>query len=136
MLCAAQYFGSSATALRVMRDRRLAPAERAIRFRDAAVLGGDAVVRGDRLSDQIDRLFGPAGLQRDHPEEMQAVELARVGVEDAAIELLGFLQLSGLVTPERELVQSVDPRAVRRLARHPVTTGVSGRAPHSDQEPS
>ena len=51
---------------------------------------------------------GPAALQRDHAEEMQAVDLARIGFQDAAIELLGFRQLPGVVAPERKLIQSVD----------------------------
>ena len=45
---------------------------------------------------------------RDHAEDMQAVDLARIGFQDAAIELLGFRQLPGVVTPERKLIQSVD----------------------------
>ena len=39
-------------------------------------------------------------------------ELARIGLQDAAIELLGFAQLSCLVAPECELEQPVDPLAL------------------------
>ena len=107
--------------------------ERAVGLGDAGVMRRDLVVRGDGLADQIDRLFRPAVLQRDHAEIVEAVELARVGLQDAAVKLFGLAQLPGLMTPERKLEQSVDPR---RFGRHPFTTGVSGRAPHSDHEPS
>ena len=43
------------------------------------------------------------------PRIIEAVELARIGLQNAAIKLLGLAQLPGLMTAERELEQSVDP---------------------------
>src|SRR5690349_14576462 len=96
--------------LAIMRDGVVALAERAIGLGDAGVMRRNLVVRRDGLADQVDRLFRTAVLQRDHAEIVEAIELARVGLQDAAIKLLGLAQLTGLMTAERKLEQSVDPR--------------------------
>ncbi len=100
--------------LAAMRDRLVRLAKRAISLRDRAVIGGDAVVRVDRLLRSARPPAPACGLQRDHAEEVQAIELARIDFEDAAVELLGLAELAVLMTPERKLKKAVDPRGVAR----------------------
>ena len=120
--------------LAVMHKGTVEFSDPAVGFRDAGVIGRDLVVCRNCLTDEIDRRFRLALLQRDHAEVMEAIELPRIGRKDAAVQFLGLAQLAGLMAAERKLEQSVDPR--RFAGRHPFTTGVSGRAPHSDHEPS
>ena len=94
--------------LRPQRDRPavmcggfVQPSERPIGEADIVMKVRHALVQRQRLADQVDRHVAAPGLMREHPEQMQRVDVLRVGRDRPAVLLLGLLDAPGLVRAQR-----------------------------------
>ena len=82
--------------------------ERSPRQRDVVVIVGVTIVGGDSLTDQFDGGARIAALQRNQPEIVQAVGVARNELEDLAIASFGVSQRPALVARQRRVEQAVN----------------------------
>ncbi len=73
---------------------------------EIAVRLGDGGVERDRPRDQIDRGVGLATLAVDHAEQMQAIELPGIAVQDVAIDPLRLGEAAVLMMAEGALQRS------------------------------
>ena len=87
-----------------MVDRLVRAVERPERHTDIVVEIRIALVRGDRLADQVDGDIVAADLEGDNAQEVQAVDVLGINHEDIAINALRLRQPSGLVQRHRVLV--------------------------------
>ena len=88
-----------------------------------------ALVRGDRLADQVDGNFVAPDLQRDHAEKVQAVDVLGIDRKNVAIKAFGFRQSSCLVQRHRALEVLMQVEAHReRLSKVGFIAGAQARA--------
>jgi hypothetical protein len=121
--------------LAVMRGGFVQPAQCAIGKADIIVKVWHALVERQRLADQVDRDIAAAGLMRQHAEQMQGVDMLRIGRQRLAIMLLRLLQPAGLMRPQRGRklgrgLGGAEVVALRLLGHHgspPVSGGGSPR---------
>ncbi len=81
----------------IARQRFLVARERGEHAAQVGMGGGGAIVAGQRLADEFERLGRLAGLMLEHAVEMQGVELIGAGGEHGTIERLGLAQLPALM---------------------------------------
>jgi hypothetical protein len=66
-------------------------------------------MNGDRLLDEADRVGGFAGLDRDDAEQVERIRIARLKVEELAIESLRGGEVAGLMAGDG-FIQEFDRR--------------------------
>jgi hypothetical protein len=75
-------------------------AQRLERVSQVRMRGRLALVDRQRLRDELDRLRVPPLLVGGHAEEMQRIEVARLGPQYLAVRASGLVQAPGLVEPQ------------------------------------
>ncbi len=93
---------------------------------------GHRAVFGDGAADQLDRRLVVAALGRRHPQQMQAVGVARLGLQHLAVSRFGFGQAAGLVQADAGDEQGLQGCRVQfKQSLNKVADRTSGRVFHA-----
>lgn len=89
---------------------------------------GGAGISRNRLPDQLDRGFMPAGFVRQDTQQVEGVRMAGSKPEHGLISRSGLVTIAGLMKGERAAKLRLDPDRGGRLRRG---TAIGPSAPHA-----